>query len=342
MIGIDMVYDLIHRDHARPIRRNPPLPDLLQRADDARPLDRNFAAKVDWNLLRLFVEIVRAGGIGAAARRLNRQQPTISAALKRLEDHAGVQLLRRSAAGVELTGAGRALLLICEDMFEAARMAPHQIAQAVKRVEGRVRIQMISAIISPELDEAIATFHRRQPAIEIDLRVSPWREVLNALERGEAEIGVGYDSGVRPSLSYEPLFVENQQLYCARSHPLYGRRITRLGELRQEGFVLTGEDELETITRLRRRYGLGAVVTGRAEDIHEARRLITLGVGIGFLPVLAAADLVAKGTLWPLLTRDAEPSYDIYLLARAVPERDTAAQLFLDEMIRRLRAKTRA
>ncbi|MGG2382859.1 LysR family transcriptional regulator, partial [Salmonella enterica] len=91
-------------------------------------IDRNFASRVDRNLLRTFVEIVRAGGIGAAARKLNRQQPTISVALKRLEDHVGTQLLRRSASGVELTVAGRALLLICEDMFEAARMVPHQVA----------------------------------------------------------------------------------------------------------------------------------------------------------------------------------------------------------------------
>jgi DNA-binding transcriptional LysR family regulator len=300
---------------------------------------RDFAGRVDWNLLRLFIEIVRAGGIGAAARRLNRQQPTVSAALKRLEDHAGVRLLVRSASGVELTAAGRALLLICEDMFEAARMAPHQIAQAMKHVEGLVRIQMISSIISPEFDEAIATFRRRQPAIQIELRVSPWREVLSALERAEVEIGVGYDSGVRSSLSYEPLFVEYQQLYCSRTSSLYGRRIQRLGELREEGFVLTGDDELETITRLRQRYGLGTVVNGRAEDIHEATRLIRLGVGIGFLPVLAARELVAREKLWPLLLPDAEPSYDIYLLARATPSRDTATQLFLDEITRRLRVE---
>ncbi|SNT16655.1 DNA-binding transcriptional regulator, LysR family [Sphingomonas laterariae] len=305
-------------------------------------IDRDFAARVDWNLLRLFVEIVRAGGIGAAARRLNRQQPTISAALKRLEEFAGAQLLRRSASGVELTVAGRALLLICEDMFEAARMAPHQIAQAMKRVEGLVRIQIISSIISTEFDEAIASFHRRQPGVQIELRVSSWREVLDALERGEVEIGIGYDSGVRSSLNYEPLFVEVQQLYCARTHPLFGRRITRLGELRDEGFVLTGNDELEIITRLRQRYGLGSVVNGRAEDIHEAMRLVTLGVGMGFLPVLAAEEAVAKGKLWPLLPRDAEPSYDIFLLARAEPQRDTATQLFHDEIVRRVRASGRA
>ena len=308
-------------------------------SDPAARIDRNFAARVDWNLLRTFVEIVRAGGIGAAARKLNRQQPTISVALKRLEDHVGTQLLRRSASGVELPVAGRALLLICEDMFEAARMVPHQVAAAMKQVEGLVRIQMISSIVSPEFDEAIATFRRRHPAIQIELRVSPWRQVLEALERGEVEIGVGYDSGVRAGLNYEPLFVEVQQLYCDRNHPLYGQRITRLGDLRDQGFVLTGEDELDSVTRLRQRYGLGTVVNGMAEDVNEANRLISLGVGIGFLPVMAAGDTAARDRLWGLLPADAEPSYDIYLLSRRTATRDTATQLFLDEIQRRLRAR---
>lgn len=306
--------------------------------DRAPRIDKDFATRVDWNLLRLFVEIVKAGGIGAAARRLNRQQPTVSAALKRLEDFAGVQLLRRGASGVEVTTAGRALLLVCEDMFEAARMAPHQIAQAVKRVEGLVRIQMVASVISPILDASIESFHRRYPSIQLELRVSPWRDVLDALERGEVEVGVGYDSSVRSSLIYEPLFVETQQLYCARNSQYFGRRITRPGELRDEGFVLTGADELETITRLRQRNGWGGVVSGRAENFHEARRLIRLGVGLGFLPVLAAEQDVARSQLWPLLPSDTAPSYDIHLLARAEAGRDTAAQLFLDEIIRRLRA----
>jgi len=302
-------------------------------------IDRNFAARADWNLLRTFVEIVRAGGIGAAARKLNRQQPTISVALKRLEDHVGTQLLRRSASGVELTVAGRALLLIAEDMFEAARLVPHHVAQAMKQVAGLVRIQMISSIVSPEFDEAIATFRRRHPAIQIELRVSPWRDVLDALEHGEVEIGVGCDSAVRAGLDYEPLFVEVQQLYCDRHHPLYGRRIGRMADLRDQAFVLTGLDELDTITRMRQRHGLGTVVTGLAEDVHEAKRLISLGVGIGFLPVLAAADLVARDRLWPLLPRESEPSYDVYLLSRQKVARDTPTQLFLDEIRRRLRAR---
>lgn len=305
-------------------------------------IDRDFARNVDWNLLKLFLEITRAGGIGAAARNLNKQQPSVSVALKRLEDQLGAQLFERSPSGIRITGAGKALLGVCEDMFENARMAQHQVAQATKRVSGVVRIQLISSIICPEFDEAIASFHRRHPAISIELRVSAWRGVLEALERGEVEVGIGYEGRAGLDLIYEPMFVETQQLYCARSHALYGQKATRLRLLAREGFVLTGADEPEAVTRLRSRHGLGAEKAGQAEDVHEALRLISMGVGAGFLPAGAAQKAVGEGVLWPLLPEEMQPSYEIFLISRADPSRDTATQLFLDEIRRRLRATVRS
>ena len=112
-----------------------------------------------------------------------------------------------------------------------------------------------------------------------------------------------------------------------------------MDSLRRQGFVLTGADEPEAVTRLRNRYGLGDERAGQAEDVHEALRLITLDVGIGFLPVGAAESAVAAGRLWPLLPETMQPSYEIFLISRADPSRDTATQLFLDEIRRRLRAR---
>lgn len=308
-------------------------------SEPAARIDRDFARTVDWNLLKIFLEIVRTGGIGAAARNLNRQQPSVSAALKRLEEQLGARLFERSTSGIRITPAGRSLQALCEDMFESVRMAQHQLAQATKRVSGVVRIQLISSVICTELDEAIASYHRRHPAIAMELRVSPWRGVLEALEQGDVEVGIGYEGHVSVELIYEPMFVETQQLYCSHAHPLYGRRIERIDALRREGFVLTGADEPDGVTRLRNRYGLGEERAGQAEDVHEALRLISLGVGIGFLPIGAAEAAVRTSRLWPLLPPERLPSYEIFLISRADPSRDTATQLFLDEIRRRLRAR---
>ncbi len=301
--------------------------------------DPSFLRKVDWNLFRLFHEIARSGGISAAARRLNRQQPTISVGLKRLEDHLGVQLCRRTAQGIELTPAGQALLALCDDMMESARLAPYKTAEAARLVEGSVTICLVSSVVSPELDDAIASFHRRHPSVQIKLKVAPWRHVLEALVAGEAEIGIGYDSAPRPGLRYQPLFREVQQLYCSRWHPRYGECVSQPFQLSSEAYILTGGDEPEDLERFRRRYGLGTKVSGSAEDLQEAKRLVGLGIGLGFLPTLVADGQRSGPKLWPILASGLAPSYDIYLITREEPARNTPTQLFVDELDRRLHAR---
>jgi len=64
-----------------------------------------------------------------------------------------------------------------------------------------------------------------------------------------------------------------------------------------------------------------------------------MGVGLGFLPEGAAEGAVQSGRLWPLLSDEERPAYQIFLISRADPSRDTATQLFLDEIRRRLRAR---
>jgi hypothetical protein len=56
-----------------------------------------FVTNLDWNLLRTFVVIVEEGGITAAATRLLRRQPTLSAALGRLESQIGSRLIKRAS-----------------------------------------------------------------------------------------------------------------------------------------------------------------------------------------------------------------------------------------------------
>src|SRR4051812_4166002 len=102
MISIDLIYERASRPRITHRGSDAFQEDSTRMSSDRTPLiDRKFASRVDWNLMRTFVDIVRAGGIGAAARQLNRQQPSISAALKRLEDHVGAALLYRTATGVE-------------------------------------------------------------------------------------------------------------------------------------------------------------------------------------------------------------------------------------------------
>lgn len=299
--------------------------------------EQRFIRQVDWNLFHLFHEIVRSGSVSAAARRLNTHQPRLSVALKRLEEQLGVSLCRRTAQGIDLTPAGKAVYQQAADVFEAIRMVPHLAAQASKSVEGSLHIGMISDIVSPELDAAIESFVRRHPDVKLRIDIATWREVLEAVSEGECDVGVTYESDSMPTLRYEPMVRETQQLYCGRSHPLYGHRIRNPANLAGERFILAAADEPVDVERMRLHFDLGKTTTARADDLTEATRLIRLGAGIGFLPTVVAEPLGDR--LWPILPASLLPSYFIYLISPVASRMSTPAQLFYQEMLRRLRAK---
>lgn len=293
---------------------------------------QQFARQVDWNLFRIFYEIGRCGSISATARVLNLQQPSVSAALKRLEERLDTTLCLRKSSGVELTPAGRTLFLRCAALLEQVQAMPLDLARTLSALQGTLRVCMLSQLISPRLDAALAAYHARYPDVAIRIDVAPWRAVLDAVRKGEASLGVACDNAPSPELRYEVLMRETQQLYCGTSHPLFGQGPFSPNELAAQGFIHTGEDEPAALEAFRQRFGLGQRRAGFAEDLHEVRWLIELGVGVGFLPTVVAASRAARETLWPLLAPDLLPSYDVFLITRQAAGADPLTERLLAEI----------
>jgi DNA-binding transcriptional LysR family regulator len=261
----------------------------------------------------------------------------VSAALKRLEDHLETTLCERGSHGIELTSAGRVMYEHCERMLAQVRSVPHEVEQALGMIEGVITLRTISNVVSPELDAALAAFHSLHPAVEIRVDVAPWREVLHSLKAGDAELGIACDDAMCSELRYEPLVREYQQIYCSPRHPRFGCSPCRPAELLQERFILTGEDEPNELSTFRRRYGLGQHGAGCAETLHEVQWLIELGVGIGFLPTSTAQSAVQAGRLWPLLSSELLPNYDVFVITRVQSARNTPTQLLLNAILHETR-----
>src|ERR1700722_6847155 len=134
-----------------------------------------FARSVDWNLFKVFHEIARRGGIGAAARALNKKQPSITAALRRPEEQVGTTLCTRTPRGVELTVHGHQLLGACESLQASVRNIPRAISAACTEVSGTVTLRVLSNLYNlTPLTGIFDDFHTRYPRIEIRLDVAPW------------------------------------------------------------------------------------------------------------------------------------------------------------------------
>jgi DNA-binding transcriptional LysR family regulator len=289
-----------------------------------------FARNVDWNLFKIFYEIARRGGIGAAARSVNKHQPSLSAALQRLEAQVGAPLCIRTSRGIDLTIHGHQLFAACREMFESVQNMPRAASAVRGDISGTVALRVISNLHQqPKLTEIFDRFHRQYPLIEIKLDVAHWRDALRSLKTGQVELCIGFEDKMDPKYLYLPITDQKQQIYCGPNHPLFGKVSVSPSQLVGEPFVVT-EDEPIPYTRCRERFGLGQQIGGFADNLQERMWLIQLGMGIGILPqaIVEASDFASK--LWPLLPDAEAPTCTIYFMANASSTRSAPAQLLLD------------
>jgi len=214
-------------------------------------------------------------------------------------------------------------------------------------VEQRIEKELIrhfglGAILRPEAEEDNSSFAysflcNRRRSLKILASENPSAQQRGVGSEGCHRLGIACDSAPREDLHYLPVVREVQQLYCAKTSSLFGNAPGSPAEFRDQSFVLTGEDEPDELANFRRRYGLGSKVGGAADTLHEARRLIELGFGIGFLPTAVAAPHVAAGTLWPLLLEFQMPSYHLYAVTRAELPDGSPASLLVAAVRKHLR-----
>ena len=298
-----------------------------------------FARDLDWSLLRVFLALAEGGSVTAAATRLGLKQPSVSQALKRLEDRAGHRLFDRGPGGFSLTAQGLALRPEAEAVRAAILRGALAMAEAAGEVAGEVTLALASHVVSPILDEALRRFHRAHPRATLSIDVLPSREALARVARGQASLAIclisGPLSGSVAPLASELFYREFFGLFCGPGHQLFGREGLRLADLAGHAAVSFQTDRmgdaLAAVTRLRARAGLTGPV-GQSTHLEEVRRMIVAGLGIGPLPLHVAAEDVRAGRLWRLPPYKAPPAIDVHLIASPRARANRAEAAFLETL----------
>ncbi|MCB1398998.1 MAG: LysR family transcriptional regulator, partial [Rhodobacteraceae bacterium] len=103
-----------------------------------KPYEQRFPWQLDWNLLRTFMVVVEQRGISRAADFLGLKQPTISSALKRLEQTTGQVLIIRKPNEFKVTRAGQVLYSECSSIFGAVSQLPSLLQTNEEELRGHI------------------------------------------------------------------------------------------------------------------------------------------------------------------------------------------------------------
>lgn len=294
----------------------------------------DFANKLDWNLLRIFMVVMQEKSMTKAAAALYRTQPAVSQAMRRLEESAGVQLFERRRSGLLPTRAGQELLEQVRPIFASIARMPQAFSQAPRAVSGKITLLSIDQVKSTEIDRAIERFFNDHPAVDLEITIETTAKILRAVTLGTVTLGIT-DGVIPANLSKRELLTERFGLYCGPNHRLAGRHDVSDAELRAEPFVgfnadVLGGQHMSDVTAYRAKASIGQRVRGQSAFVNEVRHMIELGLGVGFLPLHLAEPFVAKGSLWRLPPYSQEPSAKIYLVTNSEIQLSEAEKLFWD------------
>jgi len=277
-----------------------------------------LAWNLDWNLLRTFMLIVQEKNITAAANRLRLKQPTVSNALKRLEQSLGVELIRRGPRSFEVTAQGESLYQECVSIFGTVNRLSSALEEAAEEISGTVQLALASHVICPLLDETLEAFHRLHPQTSFSIDVSSSRDVIRSVLGKKSAIGICLVQEQHAELEYRHMYTEHFGFFCGPRHRLFGARGLKLADLRGERCVSFRTDQLNDVLQpvalLRAQAEFDGNIAGMSSNLEEIRRMVIAGLGIGALPVHVVERDVQDGQLYRLPPFSGLPPIKIWLV----------------------------
>jgi molybdate transport repressor ModE-like protein len=243
---------------------------------------------MDWDHIRIFLEVARKGQLLAAARTLGLNHTTVARRLDALEESLGTTLLNRSPTGSVLTQAGERLLPVAERMETDMINAVSAMRQNEAAVSGTVRIGAPDGLGNLFLAGEIGRLITRHPQLTVELVPLPR---TFSLSRREADIAIGLDRPSRGRLVAAKLGDYSLSAYASK------RYLDRNGipETRQDlaaHLVVTGVEEFAYAAALDYAMVLEVHATKlfRCSSVVGQLEAIRSDVGIGILHDFAAAD----------------------------------------------------
>jgi DNA-binding transcriptional LysR family regulator len=264
--------------------------------------------------LEYFVAVAEEQNFTRAAERVHISQSGVSAQIRQLERELGAELFDRSARTATLTVAGKAALEHARAALVAADAVRQAVGEVTDLIRGRLTVGMVMGCTLTPLFEALATFHRAHPGVEISLLEDSSDRLVESVRAGTVDLALVGTAASAPE-GLEALTLISERLVAAvpAGHPLALRQRVTLRDLTAHPIVC-----MPSGTGLRAVFDRACA----AQNVHPA---IALQAGAAD----TIADLSARGLGVGILSESMAASHSDRLTARTIHDVETPALLAL-------------
>ncbi|MES3000775.1 MAG: LysR family transcriptional regulator [Pseudomonadota bacterium] len=244
---------------------------------------KSFIRRVDLLTLRLFISLAEERHLGNCSLRENIAASAITKRIHDLEDALGSKVFYREAKGFVLTPAGHAVEAHVREMFETLSRLRSDISEFADGARGHVRLWANESCIVQFLARDLRDFAVQFPLVEVELHEDLTPPTLQAVERGEADLGIvaSYGDAVT-NLTTVPYRTEQLCAVVRTDHPLASQKAIGVAQLIDAGFIGFAESGalMQQVIKAAAELGKPLVLRHRVRNNHAARSMVRAGLGV--------------------------------------------------------------
>ncbi|SIT73625.1 transcriptional regulator, LysR family [Ectothiorhodosinus mongolicus] len=284
--------------------------------------------------LNLFIRAVERRSISKAALESHIALAAASRRIAMLEHCYGVQLLYRSAQGVEPTAAGTSLLYHARRLLHRESLMKAEMSDFLNGIKGHIRLQANTSAITQFLPQELAVFSESFPEVKIELTESRSSLIIQALRDGNADLGIVMDG---PSCEGITRFAYHQDtlvVVVPKGHEMTSKKVSFAETLKYDFVGLDGDTAIM------------GLLSAAAKELDEPLRLrvqvssfeavckfVQAGIGIGVLPKLTAEEF-GRGMGLRLIELDEDwTSREMYVCVRSINALSAPTKTLISHLI---------
>ena len=287
---------------------------------------------VKLELYRVFKEVAEVGNITAAAQALYISQSAVSQSIKQLERDLQTRLFARNSRGVTLTAEGQMLYEYVRSAMGLLETGEEKLSQTRELQMGQLTIGASDTVTSQFLLPYLDTFHKRHPAIHIQIISGRSHKVLGLLQSGKVDIAFASTPQEGASLETFPCLATHSIFVAGAEYPCDFRHVYTLEEIAAFPLILL---ERKASSRLYlERFFLQNGLKLNPEIELGARSLLVDLAAIGFGVAGVTEEFVRKeldsGRLKKLKTSFEIPARSVDMCLLSDVPQSAAAERFTD------------
>jgi LysR family hydrogen peroxide-inducible transcriptional activator len=253
--------------------------------------------------LKYIVAVARERHFGRAAEACHVSQPTLSVAIRKLEDELGVSLFERGGVEVSVTPIGKQIVEQAQRVLDETATLREIAKEGRDPLAGALRVGVIHTIGPYLLPLMMRRIIRDAPQMPLLLQESFTVRLLELLRQGDIDVAILADPFPDQGFATCPLYDEPFVVAVPHNHPWAGRASIGSAELKEQTMLLLGtghcfrDQVLEVCPELSRysQASAGIQKTFEGSSLETIRHMVASGIGITVLPWLAQPAAVLEG-----------------------------------------------